>query len=122
MCRKAEAPGREGGDCSPGKRPVYFVRKLRPALLPQRHRGQQRPVYSGFVICLRKEQAILILRGSMSRFPGVASPKTISIHVENVPFYINEYLLRNETLTMDQWLEECARFNNPDEDDDEFAF
>lgn len=24
--------------------------------------------------------------------------------------------------TMDQWLEECTRFNDPDEDDDEFAF
>lgn len=50
------------------------------------------------------------------------SPKTISRHVDNVSFYINEYLLRNEPLNMDQWLEECARFNNPDEDDDEFVF
>jgi len=50
------------------------------------------------------------------------SPKTISRHVDNVSFYINEYLLRNEPLNMDQWLEECAWFNNPDEDDDEFAF
>lgn len=112
------------------------------------------------------------------------SPKTISRHVDNVSFYINEYLLRNEPLTMeqgtssidgflgdffirkcmwstsvtikstaasikkfyksmekhgfiekrdyddlcleiketmDQWLEECARFNDPDEDDDEFT-
>ena len=27
------------------------------------------------------------------------SPKTISRHVDNVSFYINEYLLRNEPLT-----------------------
>ena len=32
------------------------------------------------------------------------SPKTISRHVDNVSFYINEYLLRNEPLTMEQGL------------------